>query len=552
MKKRLLNKLALGMTFVLGAGGVTTTLLFSNRNGLVQAHAMSGSGTDSDPYIITTRADLSSISSNLTAYYKLGNDIDLGGSSNPWSPISGKFAGTLDGCGKTINNLYINSNEEDLGLFKQIEGGTVKNLTVNGSITTTGKFAGGIVYDFDAGLISGCHSNVNISVTRFAGGIAGSIGDGGVIEKCYNTGNITIDQDAIGGIVAYARGNESVIRDCYNTGTLTTNRTDDQDIAIGGIVGALWNTGFTIQRCHNYGTITESSSKDAGSIVGQKIGGEVPNISNNYYIDTNGYKGIGGEDDIAGKTTSLNSTQFKDTNNFSGWEFGSSKTWSMGSSYPELNTIIQNTVTFDKQGGTGGSNSVVATNGQAMPSATMPTKTGYTFGGYYTSTGGAGTQYYTANGSSARSWDKTENTILYAKWTADTYTIAFNKNASSATGSTASVTATYNATRSLTNCGFSRTGYDFKGWATSSTGSKVYNNGATLTAAQVNSHYNTVGKGGTLTLYAVWELKSEIQTVINNINNIGTVTYPGSRSAINTARTSYNNLSSDYKALVSN
>ena len=53
-----------------------------------------------------------------------------------------------------------------------------------------------------------------------------------------------------------------------------------------------------------------------------------------------------------------------------------------------------------------------------MPSATMPTRTGYTFGGYYTNTGGSGTQYYTSTGASARNWDKTTATTLYAKWTA--------------------------------------------------------------------------------------------------------------------------------------
>ena len=90
------------------------------------------------------------------------------------------------------------------------------------------------------------------------------------------------------------------------------------------------------------------------------------------------------------------------------------------------------------------------------------------------------------------------------------------------------------------------------GWATSASGSKVYDDEATLTAAQVNSHYNTSGKGGTFTLYAIWELKEEIQTVIDNINNIGPVKYPDSREAINTARDGYDALSSDYQALVNN
>ena len=62
---------------------------------------------------------------------------------------------------------------------------------------------------------------------------------------------------------------------------------------------------------------------------------------------------------------------------------------------------IKYTVTFDRQGGSGGTGSVEATLDTAMPSITPPTRTGYTFGGYYTGTNGSGTQYYNADGSSA-------------------------------------------------------------------------------------------------------------------------------------------------------
>lgn len=54
-----------------------------------------------------------------------------------------------------------------------------------------------------------------------------------------------------------------------------------------------------------------------------------------------------------------------------------------------------------------------------MPAIVKPTKTGYIFGGYYTGTNGTGTQYYTADGASARTWDSTTITTLYAKWTED-------------------------------------------------------------------------------------------------------------------------------------
>ncbi len=75
------------------------------------------------------------------------------------------------------------------------------------------------------------------------------------------------------------------------------------------------------------------------------------------------------------------------------------------------------TVTFDKQSGTGGSSSVNATYGSAMPAANAPTRAGYTFGGYYTGTGGSGIQYYTTAMASAKNWDLATTATLYAQWT---------------------------------------------------------------------------------------------------------------------------------------
>ncbi len=84
-------------------------------------------------------------------------------------------------------------------------------------------------------------------------------------------------------------------------------------------------------------------------------------------------------------------------------------------------TANTNTVSFNANGGSGGqSANVTATYDSAMPtiSTTAPTRTGYTFGGWYdTSAATGGTQYYTAAGASARTWNKTANTILYARWT---------------------------------------------------------------------------------------------------------------------------------------
>lgn len=77
------------------------------------------------------------------------------------------------------------------------------------------------------------------------------------------------------------------------------------------------------------------------------------------------------------------------------------------------------TVTFDKQSGSGGTTSVGITYDTpqgSYPNIILPTRTGYHFGGYYTETGGKGTQYYNANGDSVRAWNIASNITLYAYW----------------------------------------------------------------------------------------------------------------------------------------
>lgn len=72
-------------------------------------------------------------------------------------------------------------------------------------------------------------------------------------------------------------------------------------------------------------------------------------------------------------------------------------------------------ITFDKCGGTGGTDDVTANASLVLPSITPPTLQYKTFAGYFDKPSG-GTKYYNANGTAARSWDKGEDGILYAQW----------------------------------------------------------------------------------------------------------------------------------------
>ncbi len=152
-------------------------------------------------------------------------------------------------------------------------------------------------------------------------------------------------------------------------------------------------------------------------------------------------------------------------------------------------------VTFDRQGGTGGDNGVAATFGLAMPTATAPTRTGYTFGGYYASAGGTGTQYYTAAMASATNWDVSANATIYANWIANSYTVSFDKQGG--TGGSVNVSATFGSTMPTATAP-TRTGYTFDGFHTAINGGGTqYYTAAMASAANWGIASNTI-------LYAKW------------------------------------------------
>ena len=178
-------------------------------------------------------------------------------------------------------------------------------------------------------------------------------------------------------------------------------------------------------------------------------------------------------------------------------------------------TANKYTVTLNNQGATtAGTASVQATFDAAMPSATMPTKTGYTFGGYYTTTNGGGTQYYNANGGSARTWNIASNTTLYAKWTADTYPITYKDKGNVAFSGThasgAPTTHTYGTATTLKTA--TKDGYTFNGWFTTSdcSGTAVTSLGATAYTENI-------------TLYAKWTENLTTVTINTNPTKGGTV-----------------------------
>ena len=170
----------------------------------------------------------------------------------------------------------------------------------------------------------------------------------------------------------------------------------------------------------------------------------------------------------------------------------------------------------DNNGGSHNGTATATYDSNKLTSITAPTRTGYHLvDGYYKESGktnkisdlSGNLQASTAYTTSGKLWNSTSGQTLYAKWAANTYTIAFNANdgnyVGTATGSTASINATYGTSYTLTTNGFSREGYDFAGWTRNADGT-----GTSYTDGQTGVSNLTTTNGATVTLYAKWTGKT--------------------------------------------
>ena len=149
---------------------------------------------------------------------------------------------------------------------------------------------------------------------------------------------------------------------------------------------------------------------------------------------------------------------------------------------------IEYTITYVLNGGANGANP--ATYDVNTPSFTLKdaSRTGYTFAGWFDADENGNQIVAVAGG-------KTGNITLYARWTANSYTVVFNANGGD--NAMGGLTLTYDVAEQLTECTLTRDGYTFAGWATEKDGSVAYLDGATV--------INLASKDGAeVTLYAVW------------------------------------------------
>ena len=224
---------------------------------------MTGSGTEADPYMISTAAHLTTLGEEVDAgdnkagkYYALANDIDLTGID--WNPIGADlsesnggnkygFSGIFDGCGYIIKNLTINSDSiQYAGLFGSYFDGILMNLGLEGgsinttrSSSTTGALARKMVSATDSttsnARIINCYSRVPCTAVARSAGLVDSIQDGGILANCYQAASVNNDSGD-----AYAIKSE--------------------DKAIGTIFSCLWNKNLTTNGIANAKEIDETSN----------------------------------------------------------------------------------------------------------------------------------------------------------------------------------------------------------------------------------------------------------------------------------------------------
>lgn len=265
----------------------------------------SGTGTETDPWVITTSAQMlliaEDLSSAATRYFKLGADIDMAGVE--WTPLNTADpydqSIVFDGDGHSISNFSCSASKYPsmFGvLYGEVKNLTFKNASINntaatatgvvagyfgtgnktakavnvhveGTVNNSGAYAGiGGVFGkaaasaYDSPAISGCSFKGTLSSTGAKNGVGGIIGvvQNLIIEKSWVDATITNNANYVGGIVGYESA-EIEIRDCWSAGSISGSQ------RIGGIIGGVIKNNTAVRRC--YSTASISASACLGGIV---------------------------------------------------------------------------------------------------------------------------------------------------------------------------------------------------------------------------------------------------------------------------------------------
>ncbi len=350
------------------------------------------------------------------------------------------FTGVFDGNGFTIRGLTINRPDRlGVGLFSRLaDSAAVRNLRLTETAVQGYYPVGGLV-GLSFGTVIGCSSTGTVTGVAYVGGLAGRV-EAGTLRRCHAAGDVSADLFSAGGLVGDLEA--GTVSACYATAAV------DGDTAVGGLAGS--NFGL-IDTCYAAGNVTGNSAE--GGLVGEGFG----SVSSSYWDVTASGQALsaGGE----GRATA----QMRQQATFVGWDFMAVWGIAENAGYPYLATGLTATVLFDAQGGTVVPGLLTVTVAEAYGVLPVPARTGYTFAGWWTAPGGAGSQV-----TNATAVTETVTHTLYALWVANTYTVTLD--AQGGTVSPSSVNVTFGAAYGPLPVP-ELAGHTFSGWQATAGGS---------------------------------------------------------------------------------
>ena len=237
-----------------------------------------------------------------------------------WQPIGSdtgttRYTGDFNGNGYTINNLFINTGGDDVGLFgtidntSRVESIGVTNANVRGRdyvAILAGTSYGTIVASYTTGSVTGTGTGRLIhSSYATAGGLVGWAGHEtdssrpSVVNSSYSHASVT-GVSRIGGLVGYAR--RGSITNSYATGAVT--RSQDSSTAVWGLVGWVHgDTSVTASYCNTDTATWSDCSNSSGGPVSGAIGKttaelKTPTAYTGIYSTWTGYKNGVTDDDL--------------------------------------------------------------------------------------------------------------------------------------------------------------------------------------------------------------------------------------------------------------
>lgn len=219
----------------------------------------------------------------LTVKGKLLNDISL--SNHNWTPVGGNaaakaFKGQFDGQNHVISGLYIDATTTYQALFGYVQNGAISNLTVEGNVTSTGGYVGGIAAYLNASMMTNCINRVNVTGASNVAGLTAYTNGATTVSFCVNEGAVIATGNYAGGITANTMNKNVTIQNCYNIAPITGGN------YVAGI-SANMQQAATMKSVYNIGMITGTGT-NVGAIRGHKTNGTFDKIYANkvYYMDT--------------------------------------------------------------------------------------------------------------------------------------------------------------------------------------------------------------------------------------------------------------------------